>query len=197
MAVTILIVLAGLMGAGGIVLAAAGAHVAPGAGLDSAAYLLVVPRRGRARRRSVDPAGRAVAAIGVDCAGRVGRGRGAVLRRHRAARFHRAPAVPDGGAVRRLHPHRRLARPRRRRRCGSAAQLTTPAAAPAAPPRRVSRSAPRSTSSATSRPIFSPVSARTRSSAPAMVSPSSATTMSPGLQSGARRGADPARRCRS
>ncbi len=41
MAVTILIVLAGLMGAGGIVLAAAGAHVAPGAGLDSAAYLLL------------------------------------------------------------------------------------------------------------------------------------------------------------
>src|SRR5208282_2163468 len=41
MTVTILIVLAGLMGAGGIVLAAAGAHAAPGAGLDSAAYMLL------------------------------------------------------------------------------------------------------------------------------------------------------------
>ncbi len=37
----ILIVLAGLMGASGIILAAAGAHAAPGAGLDSAAYMLL------------------------------------------------------------------------------------------------------------------------------------------------------------
>jgi uncharacterized membrane protein YgdD (TMEM256/DUF423 family) len=41
MSVTILIVLAGLMGAAGVVLAAAGAHMAPGAGLDSAAYMLL------------------------------------------------------------------------------------------------------------------------------------------------------------
>jgi uncharacterized membrane protein YgdD (TMEM256/DUF423 family) len=41
MTVTILIALAGLMGAGGVVLAAAGAHMAPGAGLDSAAYMLL------------------------------------------------------------------------------------------------------------------------------------------------------------
>ncbi len=41
MALTILIALAGLMGAGGIVLAAAGAHVAPGTGLDGAAYMLL------------------------------------------------------------------------------------------------------------------------------------------------------------
>jgi uncharacterized membrane protein YgdD (TMEM256/DUF423 family) len=41
MTVTILITLAGLMGAGGVVLAAAGAHMAPGAGLDSAAYMLL------------------------------------------------------------------------------------------------------------------------------------------------------------
>jgi uncharacterized membrane protein YgdD (TMEM256/DUF423 family) len=41
MALTILIALSGLMGAGGIVLAAAGAHLAPGAGLDSAAYMLL------------------------------------------------------------------------------------------------------------------------------------------------------------
>jgi len=41
MTVTVLLALAGLMGAGGIVLAAAGAHVAPGAGLDSAAYMLL------------------------------------------------------------------------------------------------------------------------------------------------------------
>jgi uncharacterized membrane protein YgdD (TMEM256/DUF423 family) len=40
-ALTILIVLAGLMGAGGIALAAAAAHMAPGAGLDSAAYMLL------------------------------------------------------------------------------------------------------------------------------------------------------------
>ena len=41
MTVTILIMLAGLMGAAGVVLAAAGAHLAPGAGLDSAAYMLL------------------------------------------------------------------------------------------------------------------------------------------------------------
>jgi uncharacterized membrane protein YgdD (TMEM256/DUF423 family) len=37
----ILIALAGLMGAGGVMLAAAGAHIAPDAGLDSAAYMLL------------------------------------------------------------------------------------------------------------------------------------------------------------
>ncbi len=41
MALTILIVLAGLMGASGVMLAAAGAHAAPHAGLDSAAYMLL------------------------------------------------------------------------------------------------------------------------------------------------------------
>ncbi|HTZ03854.1 MAG TPA: DUF423 domain-containing protein [Xanthobacteraceae bacterium] len=41
MSLTILIAFAGVMGAAGIVLAAAGAHVAPGAGLDSAAYMLL------------------------------------------------------------------------------------------------------------------------------------------------------------
>ena len=41
MTLPILLVLAGLMGAGGIMLAAAGAHAAPGAGLDSAAYMLL------------------------------------------------------------------------------------------------------------------------------------------------------------
>ena len=38
----ILVALAGLMGAAGIVLAAAGAHGKPGAGLDSAGYLLLI-----------------------------------------------------------------------------------------------------------------------------------------------------------
>ncbi|HEX3938720.1 MAG TPA: DUF423 domain-containing protein [Xanthobacteraceae bacterium] len=41
MSLTILIAFAGAMGAAGIVLAAAGAHMAPGAGLDSAAYMLL------------------------------------------------------------------------------------------------------------------------------------------------------------
>lgn len=41
MNLTIFILLAGLMGASGIILAAAGAHAAPGAGLDSAAYMLL------------------------------------------------------------------------------------------------------------------------------------------------------------
>jgi uncharacterized membrane protein YgdD (TMEM256/DUF423 family) len=40
-ALTILIVLAGLMGASGIILAAAGAHAAPNSGLDGAAYMLL------------------------------------------------------------------------------------------------------------------------------------------------------------
>ena len=38
---TILIVLAGLIGAGGVILAAAGAHAASRAGLESAAYILL------------------------------------------------------------------------------------------------------------------------------------------------------------
>ena len=41
MAFTVLLILAGLMGAGGVVLAAAGAHAAPHAGLAAAAYLLL------------------------------------------------------------------------------------------------------------------------------------------------------------
>ena len=41
MALMLLILIAGLMGAGGIVLAAAAAHAAPNAGLDSAAYMLL------------------------------------------------------------------------------------------------------------------------------------------------------------
>ena len=41
MTLAILIVLAGLMGAGGVVVAAAAAHAAPGAGLESAAYMLL------------------------------------------------------------------------------------------------------------------------------------------------------------
>jgi len=41
MAITVFIALAGLMGAAGIGLAAASAHAAPGAGLDSAAYMLL------------------------------------------------------------------------------------------------------------------------------------------------------------
>jgi len=40
-ALTILIALAGLMGASGVIPAAAGAHAAPNAGIDSAAYLLL------------------------------------------------------------------------------------------------------------------------------------------------------------
>ncbi len=41
MIVKFLLVLAGLMGAAGMVLAAAAAHAAPGASLDSAAYMLL------------------------------------------------------------------------------------------------------------------------------------------------------------
>jgi uncharacterized membrane protein YgdD (TMEM256/DUF423 family) len=40
-ALTILLIFAGLMGAAGIMLAAASAHAVPGAGLDGAAYLLL------------------------------------------------------------------------------------------------------------------------------------------------------------
>jgi uncharacterized membrane protein YgdD (TMEM256/DUF423 family) len=41
LALTILVMLAGLMGASGIILAAAGAHAAPNAGLEGAAYMLL------------------------------------------------------------------------------------------------------------------------------------------------------------
>ena len=41
MTLTILIAIVGLMGASGVMLAAAGAHAAPNAGLESAAYMLL------------------------------------------------------------------------------------------------------------------------------------------------------------
>ena len=41
MVLTILIALAGIMGASGVILAAAGAHAAPNAGLSGAAYMLL------------------------------------------------------------------------------------------------------------------------------------------------------------
>lgn len=41
MALIVLIALAGVMGASGVILAAAGAHAAPNAGLDGAAYMLL------------------------------------------------------------------------------------------------------------------------------------------------------------
>jgi uncharacterized membrane protein YgdD (TMEM256/DUF423 family) len=41
LALTILVILAGLAGASGIILAAAGAHAAPNAGLDGAAHMLL------------------------------------------------------------------------------------------------------------------------------------------------------------
>ena len=41
MALPLILLLAGLMGAGGVVLAAADAHAAPGAGLAGAAYMLL------------------------------------------------------------------------------------------------------------------------------------------------------------
>jgi uncharacterized membrane protein YgdD (TMEM256/DUF423 family) len=41
LALAILVMFAGLMGAGGVILAAAGAHAAPNAGLDSAASMLL------------------------------------------------------------------------------------------------------------------------------------------------------------
>ena len=40
MALSIFVILAGLLGAAGVILAAAGAHAAPNAGLDGAAYML-------------------------------------------------------------------------------------------------------------------------------------------------------------
>jgi uncharacterized membrane protein YgdD (TMEM256/DUF423 family) len=40
-ALSILVILAGLLGAAGVILAAAGAHAAPNAGLEGAAYLLL------------------------------------------------------------------------------------------------------------------------------------------------------------
>ena len=40
--ITLLLVLAGLMGAAGVVLTAAGAHGKPGFGLDAAGYLLLI-----------------------------------------------------------------------------------------------------------------------------------------------------------
>jgi hypothetical protein len=74
---TIFIVPAGLMGAAGVILAAAGAHAAPGAGLDSA-YLAVSCRRA-SWRDSALAAGCAIATAGAHCPHRLGTRRRLVL----------------------------------------------------------------------------------------------------------------------
>jgi hypothetical protein len=95
--ISTLIILASLMGAGGVVLAAAAAHAAPGAGLDSAAYLLLfhaLAILGAARR-----AGLALAAGGAHRDGRLRDWRRAVRRR----RLHARP-LPATGCFRLPRP---------------------------------------------------------------------------------------------
>ena len=117
MALTILIALAGLMGAGGIVLAAAGAHAAPKAGLEVPPICCCSTRRRcSAERRSCSR---------VCCGGRWHRrsslrGSSAPLCSPAISRCALLPAIAFClcGADGRRHPDHRLARACRRRRCG-------------------------------------------------------------------------------
>ena len=97
------------MGAGGIVLAAAGAHVAPGAGLDSAAYMLLFHAAavvGGAALLQQGVLWRPLALV-VLAAWVLG---AALFSGDIALRAFTAPsAVPVCRAVRRLHPDRRVA----------------------------------------------------------------------------------------
>lgn len=61
----LLVALAGLMGAAGVVLAAAGAHGKPGAGLDSAGYLLLLHASAVIAGVAAVRAGLAVRPLGV------------------------------------------------------------------------------------------------------------------------------------
>ena len=96
----ILIALAGLMGAAGIMLTAAGAHGKPGVGLDSAGYLLLIHAvaviAGAAAMRS----GLMLRPLGLVVLCGFVLGRRPVRRRRRGARLSRRPAV----SVRRAEP---------------------------------------------------------------------------------------------
>jgi hypothetical protein len=103
MDIPIVLVLAGLMGAGGVVLAAVDAHAMPGAGLAGAAYMLLFHAAALVGGARALPAGRAVAAADARRSRRVDRRRHALLRRRGAARVCRASpvpmAAPSGGII--------------------------------------------------------------------------------------------------
>ena len=110
MAFTILLILAGLMGAGGVILAAAGAHAAPNARSRQRRLSASFPCDGDPWRHRADAAGPAVAAAGARRADRLGRRRDAVRRRCFRPRLHRPSAFSHGRARRRHDPDRGLAR---------------------------------------------------------------------------------------
>ena len=107
--ISTLLVLASLMGAAGVVLAAAAAHAAPGAGLDSAAYLLLFHAVAVLGAAALAQQGLLWPPAGARRHGRLRARRRAVRGRRFDAGVCRAPAVPDGGAGRRHDPHHRLA----------------------------------------------------------------------------------------
>src|ERR1700738_1830004 len=103
-----MIVLAGLMGASGIILAAAAAHTAPGAGLDSAAYMLLFHATAVLSGTVLLQQGLLLRPMMLSR--RVGTWQCSVLRRHRVTRFRRASAICTGSADRRHHSHNCLVR---------------------------------------------------------------------------------------
>jgi uncharacterized membrane protein YgdD (TMEM256/DUF423 family) len=119
---TILIVLAGLMGAGGVILAAAGAHASPGAGLDSAAYMLLF-------HAAAVLGGAALLQLGqlwwpLALVGLVGWVVGGALFSADIARLRWPSSVCNGGADRRHNSHCRLGHARGRRYLRLDAELT-------------------------------------------------------------------------
>lgn len=103
MAIPILLLLAGLMGAGGVVLAAAGAHAVPGAGLEAAAYMLLfhaaaVLGGAALIEKSVLPRPLAVAALGAWVLGAVLFSGDITLRAFAGHRLFPL-AAPSGGLI--------------------------------------------------------------------------------------------------
>src|SRR5262249_26888046 len=116
-----------MMGASGIVLAAAAAHAAPGAGLDSAAYMLLLHATAVISCVALLQLGLLLRPLMfvILAAWVLG---SALIWRYRAARFHWSSPICTGSADRRHHPYSRLARTRSRcgRGLGSELSLRVP-----------------------------------------------------------------------
>ena len=116
--------MAGMMGAAGVVLAAGGAHVTAGSGLDSAAYMLLFHGVAVLGGAALLEQGQLWRPIGARRARRIGARRLPVLLRHRTTRLRGSTPVCNGSAGRRHDPHCCLAHTRGRRHGRVGAEMT-------------------------------------------------------------------------
>jgi hypothetical protein len=118
----VLILIAGLMGASGVVLAAAAAHAKSGMGLDGAGYLLLFHAVAVLSAVALLQQGLLLRPL-VLCAWRVGAWQRDVCWRHRPSRLRRPPPVYHGRANRRNRTHSGMACARYGCHFGAVAQL--------------------------------------------------------------------------